>query len=251
MCLDHVCQNNWVVFSYSQLLGCVFAGDDKRVKLKEIKGEKGSDYINATFIEVSMGESTSVFIQRFIKLKCAYGDLRILTISRIKRIKSSILNLRAVIWFSPFLCLINPQTPHIPFHLESQGCHLIQSFSMSDKPPNPNPPLPFPLESQGCHFMAFDSVLFDLLSCSSTSPCFSFCCVLSLLLARSPDFFCKILQYFKTRERLFCMALVEWLGNDGRWYGGSLFMLSYHAGIRHYAFICICFIVCVHCFLFL
>ena len=30
-----------------------------------------------------MGESTSVFIRRFVKLKCAYGDLRILTISRI------------------------------------------------------------------------------------------------------------------------------------------------------------------------
>ncbi len=34
----------------------------------------------------SMGESTSVFIRRFVKLKCAYGDLRILTIFRIKRI---------------------------------------------------------------------------------------------------------------------------------------------------------------------
>ena len=34
-----------------------------------------------------MGESTSVFIRRFVKLKCAYRDLRILTISRIKRIK--------------------------------------------------------------------------------------------------------------------------------------------------------------------
>ena len=32
-----------------------------------------------------MGESTSVFIRRFVKLKCAYGDLRILTISRIKK----------------------------------------------------------------------------------------------------------------------------------------------------------------------
>ncbi len=35
----------------------------------------------------SMGESTSVFIRRFVKLKCAYGDFCILTISRIKRIK--------------------------------------------------------------------------------------------------------------------------------------------------------------------
>ena len=39
---------------------------------------------------LSMGESTSVFIRRFIKLKCAYGDLCILTISRIKRIKKYI-----------------------------------------------------------------------------------------------------------------------------------------------------------------
>ena len=35
----------------------------------------------------SVGESTSVFIQRFVKLKCACGDLHILTISRIKRMK--------------------------------------------------------------------------------------------------------------------------------------------------------------------
>ena len=35
-------------------------------------------------MSVCMGESTSVFIRRFIKLKCAYRDLRILTISRIK-----------------------------------------------------------------------------------------------------------------------------------------------------------------------
>ena len=37
-----------------------------------------------------MGESTSVFIRRYVKLKCAYGDLCILTISRIKRIKINI-----------------------------------------------------------------------------------------------------------------------------------------------------------------
>ena len=30
------------------------AGDDRRVKLKEIPGEKGSDYINASFIDVSL-----------------------------------------------------------------------------------------------------------------------------------------------------------------------------------------------------
>ena len=38
-----------------------------------------ADYI------VCMGESMSIFIRRFVKLKCAYGDLRILTISRIKK----------------------------------------------------------------------------------------------------------------------------------------------------------------------
>ena len=37
-------------------------------------------------VNAHMGESTSVFIRRFVKLKCAYGDLRILTIFRIKRI---------------------------------------------------------------------------------------------------------------------------------------------------------------------
>ena len=39
-----------------------------------------------THTHTHMGESTSVFIRRFVKLKCAYGDLRILTIFRIKRI---------------------------------------------------------------------------------------------------------------------------------------------------------------------
>ena len=37
-----------------------------------------------------MGENTSLFIRRLVKLKCAYGDLRILTVSRIKRIKKYI-----------------------------------------------------------------------------------------------------------------------------------------------------------------
>ena len=39
-----------------------------------------------TLLHTHMGESTSVFIWRVVKLKCAYGDLRILTISRVKRI---------------------------------------------------------------------------------------------------------------------------------------------------------------------
>ena len=48
-----------------------------------------------------MDESTSVFIRRFVKLKCAYGDLRILTISRIKRIKIYIfvlISFRNLVW---------------------------------------------------------------------------------------------------------------------------------------------------------
>ena len=51
----------------------------ERKNIREIKTLK-------TRISI-MGESTSVFIQRCVKMKCAYGDLRILTISRIKRIK--------------------------------------------------------------------------------------------------------------------------------------------------------------------
>ena len=54
-----------------------------------------------------MGESTSVFIRRFIKLKCAYGDLRILTISRIKRIKICIF---VLISFRNLVRSIHPTT---------------------------------------------------------------------------------------------------------------------------------------------
>ena len=49
-----------------------------------------------------MGESTSVFIRRFVKLKCAYGDLHILTISRIKRIKKKMFWFRSAIWSDPY-----------------------------------------------------------------------------------------------------------------------------------------------------
>ena len=55
-----------------------------------------------------MGESTSIFIQRFVKLKCAYGDFRILTISRTKRIKKkknvSILFCNLVLSMHPTTC---------------------------------------------------------------------------------------------------------------------------------------------------
>ena len=50
---------------------------------------------------VSMGESTSVFIRRFVKLKCAYRDLRILKISRIKKIKK-LFRFRSAIWSNPY-----------------------------------------------------------------------------------------------------------------------------------------------------
>ena len=54
-------------------------------------------------LSTSMGESTSVFIWRFVKLKCAYGDLRILTISRIKRSKKNVLfRFRSAIWSDPY-----------------------------------------------------------------------------------------------------------------------------------------------------
>ena len=52
-----------------------------------------------------MGESTSVFIRRFVKLKCAYGDLDIVTISRIKRIKKrkeKLFRFRSAIWSDPY-----------------------------------------------------------------------------------------------------------------------------------------------------
>jgi len=48
-----------------------------------------------------MGESTSVFIRRFVKLKCAYRDLCILTVSRIKRIKKKCfvsISFRNLVW---------------------------------------------------------------------------------------------------------------------------------------------------------
>ena len=54
-----------------------------------------------------MGESTSVFIWRFVKLKCAYRDLRILKISRIKRIKKK---KKKMISFCNLVWSIHPTT---------------------------------------------------------------------------------------------------------------------------------------------
>ena len=49
-----------------------------------------------------MGESTSVYIRRCVKLKCAYGDLHILTISRMKRIKIFLFLFCSAIWSNPY-----------------------------------------------------------------------------------------------------------------------------------------------------
>ena len=49
-----------------------------------------------------MGKSTSIFIWRFIKLKCAYGDLCILTISRIKNIYIFLFQFRSAISSDPY-----------------------------------------------------------------------------------------------------------------------------------------------------
>ena len=70
------------------------------------------------------------------------------------------------------------------------------------------------LESQGCHLIPLSCLL----------SCF-LCLVLLLFLschfsANGPFSFFppKTLKYFSLRVRLFCMALVEQLGDDGRWY---------------------------------
>ena len=69
-------------------------------------------------ITLCMGESTSVFIQRFVKLKCAYGDLRILTISRIKRIK---IYFFVLISFRSLVRSIHPTTCRSTFS-EANAC---------------------------------------------------------------------------------------------------------------------------------
>ena len=70
------------------------------------------------------------------------------------------------------------------------------------------------LESQGCHLIPLSYLL----------PCF-FCLVLLLFLScHFSDnglfswLFSRKLKYCLLRVRLFCMALVEQLGDDGRWY---------------------------------
>ena len=71
-----------------------------------------------TFLHYCMGESTSVFIQRFVKLNCAYGDLRILTISRIK------INIFVSISFCNLVRSIHPTTCRSMFS-EANACTLV------------------------------------------------------------------------------------------------------------------------------
>ena len=65
-----------------------------------------------------MGESKSIFIRRFIRLKCAYGDLRMLTISRIKRLKK---NKKKSISFRSLVRSIHPTTCRSMFS-EANAC---------------------------------------------------------------------------------------------------------------------------------
>ena len=68
----------------------------------------------------------------------------------------------------------------------------------------------------GISGLSFDSPFLSplLLFFSALSSC-SFCFVIFLLMVHSPDIFSeKTLKYFSLRVRLFCMALVEQLGDD-------------------------------------
>ena len=64
------------------------------------------------------------------------------------------------------------------------------------------------LESSGLSF-------WDLLSCFFCLVLLLFLLVIFLLMVHSPDFFSpENSKYFSLRVRLFCMALVEQLGDD-------------------------------------
>ena len=67
------------------------------------------------------------------------------------------------------------------------------------------------LESQGCHLIP----LYYLLSCSSSWSYYSFCLIFLFFLPACPfswTFSRKFFQYFSLRDRLFCMAPVQQLG---------------------------------------
>ena len=59
--------------------------------------------LSVRLLAVCMGESTSVFIRRFVKLKCAYGDLHILTVSRLLFFFIMFLfRFRSAVWSDPY-----------------------------------------------------------------------------------------------------------------------------------------------------
>ena len=64
------------------------------------------------------------------------------------------------------------------------------------------------LESQGCHLIP----LCYLLSCSSALSCYPFCLIVFCLLALSFKLFPENSSIFTLRDRLFCMAPVQQLG---------------------------------------
>ena len=66
------------------------------------------------------------------------------------------------------------------------------------------------LESQGCHLIP----LCYLLSCSSPQSCYPFCLIVFCLLALSCKLFPENSSIFSLRDRLFCMAPVQRLGED-------------------------------------
>ena len=68
------------------------------------------------------------------------------------------------------------------------------------------------LESQGCHLIP----LCYLLSCSSSWSCYPFCLIIFCLLALSSKLFPENSSIFSLRDRLFCMAPVQQLGEDSR-----------------------------------
>ena len=67
------------------------------------------------------------------------------------------------------------------------------------------------LESQGCHLIPRCC----LLSCSSAQSCYPFCLIIFCLLALSSQLFPENSSIFSLRDRLFCMAPVQRLGEDG------------------------------------
>ena len=66
----------------------------------------------------------------------------------------------------------------------------------------------------GISGLPFDSTFLSPLLFFLPSPLALFVLFFFLLIVCSPDFFPRKLRYFSLRVRLFCMALVEQLGDD-------------------------------------